>query len=68
MELFNQDDIKNLIMEIYYYMGDNGKLPDFLSFESFLKAEKEIEESKRAINDLCLLYSQKLELTEKKQG
>lgn len=65
MELFNQDDIKNLIMEIYYYMGDNGKLPDFLSFESFLKAEKEIEESKRAINDLCLLYSQKLELTEK---
>lgn len=45
MELFNQDDIKNLIMEIYYYMGDNGKLPDFLSFESFLKAEREIEES-----------------------
>lgn len=65
MELFNQDDIKNLIMEIYYYMGDNGKLPDFLNFESFLRAEKEIEESKRAINDLCLLYSQKLELTEK---
>ena len=65
MELFNQDDIKNLIMEIYYYMGDNGKLPDFLSFESFLRAEREIEESERAINDLCLLYSQKLELTEK---
>lgn len=64
MELFNKDDIKNLIMEIYYYMGDNGKLPDFLSFESFLRAEREIEESERAINDLCLLYSKKLELTE----
>lgn len=62
MELFNQDDIKNLIMEIYYYMGDNGKLPDFLSFESFLKAEREIEESERVINDLCLLYSKKLDL------
>ena len=62
MELFNQDDIKNLIMEIYYYMGDNGKLPDFLSFESFLKAEREIEENAEAINDLCLLYSKKLDL------
>ena len=65
MELFNQDDIKNLIMEIYYYMGDNGKLPDFLSFESFLRAERELEENERDINDLYLLYSQKLELTEK---
>lgn len=65
MELFNQDDIKELIKDMYFKLQDKGAIPDFLSFESFLKAEKEIEESKRAINDLCLLYSQKLELTEK---
>lgn len=65
MELFNQDDVKELIKDMYFKLQDKGAIPDFLSFESFLKAEKEIEESKRAINDLCLLYSQKLELTEK---
>ena len=65
MELFNQDDIKELIKDMYFKLQDKGAIPDFLSFESFLKAEKEIEESKRAINDLYLLYSQKLELTEK---
>lgn len=65
MELFNQDDIKEIIKDMYFKLQDKGAIPDFLSFESFLKAEKEIEESKRAINDLCLLYSQKLELTEK---
>lgn len=65
MELFNQDDIKELIKDMYFKLQDKGAIPDFLNFESFLRAEKEIEESKRAINDLCLLYSQKLELTEK---
>lgn len=65
MELFNQDDVKELIKDMYFKLQDKGAIPDFLSFESFLKAEKEIEESERAINDLCLLYSQKLELTEK---
>ena len=65
MELFNQDDIKNLIKDMYFKLQDKGAIPDFLNFESFLRAEREIEESKRAINDLCLLYSQKLELTEK---
>lgn len=65
MELFNQDDVKELIKDMYFKLQDKGAIPDFLSFESFLKAEKEIEESKRAINDLYLLYSQKLELTEK---
>lgn len=65
MELFNQDDIKELIKDMYFKLQDKGAIPDFLKFESFLRTEKEIEESKRAINDLCLLYSQKLELTEK---
>lgn len=65
MELFNQDDIKEIIKDMYFKLQDKGAIPDFLNFESFLRAEKEIEESKRAINDLCLLYSQKLELTEK---
>ena len=65
MELFNQDDVKELIKDMYFKLQDKGAIPDFLSFESFLKAEREIEESERAINDLCLLYSQKLELTEK---
>ncbi len=65
MELFNQDDVKELIKDMYFKLQDKGAIPDFLSFESFLKAEKEIEESERAINDLCLLYSKKLELTEK---
>ncbi len=65
MELFNQDDIKELIKDMYFKLQDKGAIPDFLSFESFLKAEREIEESERAINDLCLLYSKKLELTEK---
>lgn len=65
MELFNQDDIKELIKDMYFKLQDKGAIPDFLNFESFLRAEREIEESKRAINDLCLLYSQKLELTEK---
>lgn len=65
MELFNQDDIKELIKDMYFKLQDKGAIPDFLSFESFLKAEREIEESERTINDLCLLYSQKLELTEK---
>lgn len=62
MELFNKNDIENLIKEIFYFMEDNGKLPNFLNFESFLKAEKEIEESEKALNDLYLLYSQKLEI------
>lgn len=62
MELFNKNDIENLITEVFYYMEDNKKLPDFLNFENFLKAEKEIEESEITINDLCLLYSQKLEI------
>lgn len=65
MELFNQDDIKELIKDMYFKLQDKGAIPDFLSFESFLKAEREIEESERAINDLCLLYSQKVEITEK---
>lgn len=65
MELFNQDDIKELIKDMYFKLQDKGAIPDFLNFESFLRAEKEIEESERAINDLYLLYSQKLELTEK---
>lgn len=65
MELFNQDDIKEIIKDMYFKLQDKGAIPDFLNFESFLRAEKEIEKSKRAINDLCLLYSQKLELTEK---
>ena len=65
MELFNQDDIKELIKDMYFKLQDKGAIPDFLSFESFLRAEREIEESERAINDLCLLYSQKVEITEK---
>lgn len=59
MELFNKNDIENLITEIYYYMEDNRKLPDSLS-KSFLRAEKEIEESEKALNELYLLFSQRL--------
>ena len=68
MNLFSQNDINEIIRDINYKLQDKGATPDYLSQESFLRAERELEENERDINDLYLLYSQKLELTEKKQG
>lgn len=63
MELFNQKDIENLIIEILFCLEDKNAIPNFLNQESFLRAEREIEESERTVNDLYLLYSKKLDLT-----
>ncbi|WP_414697878.1 hypothetical protein [Peptacetobacter sp. AB845] len=65
MNLFSQKDINEIIRDINYKLQDKGATPDYLSQESFLRAERELEENERDINDLYLLYSQKLELTEK---
>ena len=65
MNLFSQNDINEIIRDINYKLQDKGATPDYLSQESFLRAERELEENERDINDLYLLYSQKLELTEK---
>lgn len=65
MNLFSQNDINEIIRDINYKLQDKGATPDYLSQESFLKVERELEENERDINDLYLLYSQKLELTEK---
>ena len=65
MNLFSQNDINEIIRDINYKLQDKGATPDYLSQESFLRAERELEETERDINDLYLLYSQKLELTEK---
>lgn len=63
MELFNQKDIENLIIEILFCLEDKNAIPNFLNQESFLRAEREIEENERTVNDLYLLYSKKLDLT-----
>lgn len=65
MNLFSQNDINEIIRDINYKLQDKGATSDYLSQESFLKVERELEENERDINDLYLLYSQKLELTEK---
>lgn len=65
MNLFSQNDINEIIRDINYKLQDKGATPDYLSQESFLRAERELEENERDINDLYLLYSKKLELTEK---
>ena len=68
MELFNQDDVKELIKDMYFKLQDKGAIPDFLSFESFFKSWKRDRRKQKSHKRFMFVIFSKARAYRKKQG